>query len=159
MAGFSNVPGMVSKEQVLAWTSSLYHELRHNGIDLSFGVCVESPTEWKVDVGFLDDVRRLYVADDTYHKFGYAPRSRVIGDPLIVVARLLELAKRTQFPIAFADSIGGDRCDDRLTRCLQRHGSIEIANLSALLDTLGPEKKEWLRRKNIKPYGIRFHTV
>jgi len=110
MIGFSSLEGFLSGNDVLRYVLLLYRELMKVGVSISFGVnliaCVPE-IDWSTHPGILNDIRMIYMPDEDYERQGRVLRNRLIGDPLIIVARILEIAKRTRNPICYALTIGG----------------------------------------------------
>jgi len=159
MAGFSNLSSMRSGTDVLKWALTLHRRLSNDRIDISFGadlMALCKPLEWPTDRGFIEDTRRLFVPDSFVEKRSSVPRSRIIGDALIVTARLLKLAKAAKCVVAFSSFQGGhlETNMEGLPRYLG-HFKIEILNLSSSYHVLGDKATDLLSR-NVESYGIRI---
>lgn len=83
-------------------------------------------------------------------------RRRLIGDPLILAARLLSLSKKANSGIAFA-FLPGDRpredFEDVQTK-LQGAGVAPAFSLSTEMRSLPIAHQEWAERWHIEPYGL-----
>lgn len=155
MAGFSDFPGLYSGADVLKWTLSLCRDLASRGLHASFGVdllALQEPVSWPTERGFVDNFRRMYIRDDIYCGYGEIPRSRIVGDALIVTARLVSLAKASRYPIVFSAFQGGNFLEGIESLESTLHG-IKLVNLTSQLHLIGDKKIDLVRR-HVEPYGI-----
>lgn len=161
MAGFSGMPNMESASDILVWTMSLHDDLAANSVPTSFGVAVSAlrfQIDWDALPGFLPKLRsHLYFPDELELLDGRVDRRRVVGDPLILAARLLSLAKATKVALAFAfvptDQPRYERISDVQAR-LRKAGRAPAFPLSRGLRDLPPEHSYWMNRWHIQPYGL-----
>ncbi|PYS83826.1 MAG: hypothetical protein DMF67_07125, partial [Acidobacteria bacterium] len=98
MAGFSGMKGLESPSDVIMWTLGLHHALVARDVPVSFGVGLaagRNDIDWEALPGFLPKLRtHLYYPDDQELLNGRVDRRRLMGDPLILAARLLSHAKK-----------------------------------------------------------------
>lgn len=156
MAGFSDVHGMYAGTDVLKWALKLHNTLAKQGIAISFGadlMAVRRPLEWPTSPGFIADTRRLFVDDEIFGAAQSVPRSRIVGDALIVTARLLKLAKTTKCIVAFSTFQEG-HCPISLEELRNSLGEVEVLDLTSEYPVLG-EKAADLESRNVHAYGIK----
>jgi hypothetical protein len=156
MAGFSEVPGMHSGTDVLKWALKLHNVLAKQGIPISFGadlMAVRRPLEWPTDPGFIANTRRLYIDDELLSPEHSLPRSRIVGDALIVTARLLKLAKATKCTMAFSTFQGG-HCPFSIEELKNSLGQVEVLDITAEYPVL-EEKAADLESRQVRAYGIK----
>lgn len=155
MAGFSDFPGLHGGAEVLEWTLALSRRLASRGLRASFGVdllALSRPTSWPVQLGITSNSRRLYIRDELYNGTGVIPRSRLVGDALIVAARLLSLAKAAKCEIAFSTFQGGNIYEG-LDSLKFKLPSIHLIELTQRFNLIG-EKAADLHSRKITAYGI-----
>ena len=161
MAGFSGMRKMESGSDVLAWTLTLQKDLSANGVPTSFGVAVSGlryQVDWDALPGLLPELRsHLYFPDELEALEGRVDRRRVAGDPLILAARLLSLAKATKAAVAFAlvptDQPRYESIKDVQAQLRKAGGSAAVP-LSRHLRHLPPKHSHWMERWHIEPYGL-----
>jgi len=160
MAGFSGVNRMSEAHEVLLWTLDLHRSLSALGVPVLFGVglaAARDEIDWEALPGFLPQLRtHLYFPDDQELLDGRVDRRRLIGDPLILAARLLSLAKKTKVGIAFA-FLPGDRSYEHVEDVqarLQVAGVSPAFSLKGAMRSLPRAHREWAKRWNIEPYGF-----
>jgi hypothetical protein len=161
MAGFSGMRKMESASDALAWTVKLRNDLASNGVPTSFGVALSGlryQVDWEALPGLLPELRsHLYFPDELEALQGRVDRRRLAGDPLILAARLLSLAKTTKAAVAFAfvptDQHRYESIKDVQTR-LRQAGEQAAIPLSRQLRELPPKHSHWLERWHIEPYGL-----
>jgi hypothetical protein len=156
MARFSDFPGLYRGADVLGWTLLLYRELVSHGLYASFGVdllALNQPVSWPTQLGFANDSRRMFIRDDLYCGNGVIPRSRIVGDALIITARLVSLAKASNCPIVFSAYQGGNILEGlgSLESTLDR---IRLVELTSKLDLIGDNSSD-LAMRQVKAYGIK----
>jgi len=159
MAGFSDFPGLYGGAEVLEWTLALCRNLASRGLRASFGVdllALSRPESWPTQLGFTSDSRRLFIRDEFYNGTGVISRSRLVGDALIVTARLLSLAKAAKCEIVFSAFQGGNIYEG-LESLEFKLPSIHLIDLTHRFDLIG-EKAADLRRHNVTAYGIQDAT-
>lgn len=156
MAGFSDVPEISAGTDVLRWALKLHDALSNQNVDISFGadlMAVRRPVEWPTDSGFIDDTRRLFVDDELLASGFSVPRSRIVGDALIVTARLLKLAKATKCAVAFSTFQGG-HIPVSVEELRDSLGQVEIVDLTSEYPILGKKAAD-LETRNVRAYGIK----
>ena len=165
MAGFAGVERMYSAREVLLWTVALHRDLAAEDVSVSFGVGLAAgqyAIDWEAVPGFLPELRsHLYYADDIDWPDGRVDRRRLIGDPLIMAARLLSLAKKAQTAIAFA-LIPGDfqhhERIDSLQVALQEAGVGSVFPLRRDMHHMPHAHQRWMEDFRLEPYGIIRNT-
>ncbi len=160
MIGLSNVPGLSDGIEVLKWVFALQDELARADIPVTFGVnliACGQPIKWVTYPGFVDRSDMLYVPDRIYEKYGRVQRSRLAGDGLIVVSRLLDLAKRIPVHIAFSAFQGGHlyRGVKAIEKDPDLNGRIDLCEVTSEFAQLPAEKKAWLQERRVQAWGIR----
>lgn len=160
MAGFSGVEKMDAASEVLLWTLRLYHSLSARGVPVSFGVglaAARNEIDWDAIPGFLPKLRtHLYFPDDQDLLDGRVDRRRLMGDPLILAARLLSLAKKANAGIAFAFLPGNhprEHIEDVQTE-LRASDVAPAFSLSGEMRSLPIAHQEWVQHWQIEPYGF-----
>jgi hypothetical protein len=161
MAGFSGMRGMESATDVLMWTIGLHRALVAQDVPVSFGVGLaagRNEIDWDALPGFLPQLRtHLYFPDDQELLGGRVDRRRLMGDPLILAARLLSLAKKAHAGIAFA-FLPGDhpryqRIEDIQAK-LGENGLAPAFSLSREIRSLPIAHQEWTEQWHIEPHGL-----
>lgn len=161
MAGFSGMRKVESGSDALAWTLTLRNDLASNGVPTSFGVALSGlryQVDWDALPGLLPELRsHLYFPDELEVLEGRVDRRRVAGDPLILAARLLSLAKTTKAAVAFAfvptDQHRYESIKDVQAR-LREAGGPAAVPLSGQLRDLPSKHSNWMERWHIEPYGL-----
>lgn len=161
MAGFSGMRKMESGSDALAWTLALQSDLSSNGVPTSFGVALSGlryQVDWEALPGLLPELRsHLYFPDELKALEGRVDRRRTAGDPLILAARLLSLAKTTKAAVTFAfvptDQHRYESIDDVQAR-LREGGRPVAVPLSRQLRDLPSKHSYWMERWQIEPYGL-----
>lgn len=160
MAGFSGVEEMATGSKVISWALKLQSALESNGISVSMGIgLATSPysEQWQAIPGFLPQLKgHMYVSEEVPLRDGGIDRRRLIGDPLIVAARLLSLAKKAGVTLSFAffeDAPGWETLDG-IQETLRLLSLPEAFPLEDQLNLLGDAQSNWMRRNGIRPYGI-----
>lgn len=157
MAGFSDVPKMRAGIEVLRWGVALYRALAEQDISISFAadlMALRSPLDWPTHPGFIEDTRRLFVEDELLTTGHNVPRSRIVGDALIVTARLLKLAKATNCAAVFSTFQGGHIPPVPIEELGSRLGGVEVFDITGKFQVLG-EKASDLENRQVRAYGIR----
>jgi hypothetical protein len=161
MAGFSGVTGMYSGRDVLLWTLYLHNLLTSLGVPVSFGAVLATgrdSVDWSALPGFLPQLRRyLYFPDDEELLDGRVDRRRLIGDPLILAARLLSLAKKANAGIAFAFAPSEDSQAESITNVQMLLQGMKLApafSLSREMRHLPIAHQEWVEHWHVEPYGL-----
>jgi len=159
MAGFSGVDGMDSGSHVIEWALGLHRNLLRRNIGASFGIGLAvSPftIKWETLPGFIPSLRsHLYFRDDLPTE-GDLDRRRLAGDPLIITARLLTLAKKVGATIAFSFFEEAPSWENvsHLRRSLEKANLPTPFPLSEKLELLGNVHSEWMRDHQVEPYGL-----
>ena len=83
-------------------------------------------------------------------------RSRLAGDGLIVVSRLLGLAKKLPVDIVFSTFQGGHlhKGVESLEADLAPAGPVSVREVTNQLGCLSPEKQGWLEERGVRAWGI-----
>ncbi len=160
MAGFSGVEEMATGPQVIEWAMKLHSALLTNGVSISLGIgLATSPysEHWESIPGLLPQLKgHLYISDDTPLREGGVDRRRLIGNPLIIVSRLLSLAKKTGTGLSFAffhDAPGWETID-QIQKTLASLSLPEASLLADKIDLLGDSQSHWMQMAGVVPYGI-----
>jgi hypothetical protein len=161
MAGFSGMRGLESPPDVLIWTLGLLQALAARDVPVSFGVGLaagRNDIDWDALPGFLPQLRtHLYFPDDQELLDGRVDRRRLMGDPLILAARLLSLAKKAGAGVAFAllpgDQVRRQRIEDIQAK-LRDAGLAPAFSLSREVRSLPIAHQEWTERWHVEPYGL-----
>ena len=131
-------------EQILTAVADLYV----HGCDI----------DWEALPGFLPKLRtHLYYPDDQELLNGRVDRRRLMGDPLILAARLLSLAKKVGAAIAFAFLPGDHPRYERIEDIQAKLGDVGLApafSLSREVRSLPTAHQEWIERWHVEPYGL-----
>lgn len=159
MAGFSGMRGMELPSEVLLWTLRLRADLLRVDVPVSFGVALATrdQLDWQALPGFRPQLRtHVYFPDDIELRDGRVDRRRLVGDPLILAARLLALAKHTQTGIAYAFVPSDQPPLEGLVRLSERlakegHGSFSLGDA---IRALPANHREWIERWRVDPYGL-----
>lgn len=161
MAGFSGVTEMHFGRDVLLWALQMHHRFAAVHVPVSFGVALAAERDsidWSALPGFLPQLRRyLYFPDDEDLVDGRVDRRRLIGDPLILAARLLSLAKKANSVIAFAFVPGEDSQAEGIANVQTLLRDAELApafSLSREMHSLPTPHQEWAGRWHVEPYGL-----
>lgn len=161
MAGFSGMEGMESPSDVVMWTLGLHRALVAQDVPVSFGVGLaagRNDIDWDALPGFLPQLRtHLYFPDDQELLDGRMDRRRLMGDPLILAARLLSLAKKARAGIAFAFLPGDHPRYQRIEDIQAKLGNAGLEpafSLSRELRSLPIAHLNWIERWHVEPYGL-----
>ncbi len=159
MVGLSDVVGFTDGVAVLKWVIRLQAELAREQLPVSFGVnliACGQPIEWLTYPGFMNRTDMLYIPDWIYEKYGHAQRSRLAGDGLIVVSRLLELAKKVPVNIAFSAFQGGHlyRGAQAISEDPELREYVRVRKITSQFERLASEKRKWLEDRKIEAWGI-----
>jgi hypothetical protein len=161
MAGFSGMRDLELASDALKWTVALQRDLSTNGVPASFGVALSGlryQVDWEALPGLLPELRsHLYFPDELEMLEGRVDRRRTAGDPLILAARLLSLAKTTKTAVAFAfvptDQHRLESMRDVQARLGKAGGPCAVP-LSKELRQLPRKNWHWMERWHIEPYGL-----
>lgn len=147
MIGFSNLDEYLSGNDVLRYVQDLHKTLSEHEIDVSFGVnliACAPEIDWSTCSGIIDDVRKLHMPDIDYEIEGRILRNRLSGDPLIVVSRVLEIAKKTNNPICYSIINGGHFND-----FFNRGDSINPTKVCGWENLISPEHVSFLHERGV----------
>lgn len=156
-AGFSDVPELYDGLDVIRWAVDLQKALIESGVSATFAanlVAVGRTIDWRTVRGFTDNSEMIYVPDSIVDKDGKALRPRMVGDMLIVTARLLELGKKLNEQIIVSALNGGNLgfgFGVRHGEGPEGFGFVEVTDSYMLL---GETKANWLWDRSVRAFSI-----
>jgi hypothetical protein len=148
MAGFSDLHGLTSGNEVIEFVLSLRRRLLAEDISVSFGanlVACSPAIHWNTYPGLKDDLRLIHMPDDAYNKLGGVSRSRLTGDVLIVAARMLSLSKALNTGLCVSTFRGGKFNPDP---------NYDLRLVDPATSTLKPEYAQWLVDRGIEAFEV-----
>lgn len=160
LAGFSPIDNVFNTgNEVLNWVINLRNKLLISNIKVTFSLNLlflngVEREEWATYPGIERLTRDfLYIPDEMYAIHG-ALRPCLVGDSLIITARLLQLAKTLGSHIILSIFPGGHADVNEIAR---QHSNIDFQHLSQdMYNILGPDKRYWLVSRNVEAWTIDF---